>query len=871
MYLRSLKVRDFAGLDAADLEFDEGLNVVVGDNEAGKSTLLAALRAAFFVRHRASGENVKALAPYGRTARPDVSVAFALDGVDYRLTKGFLQRAEAVLEWPGGRLEGDAVEERLVELLGFAHGARGSKIDENQGAFGLLWVEQGNAPAGLDLGVGRHAVTASLEGEVGQILGGERGRRLLVAAKALQDRFFTGTLRVKADSPLKLAEDALEALRSERSERVAALAEYEERIEKLSDRRARLASYERDDVRGRAETALAKAEEAARALDGARRDLDEAERGVKRAEAAFDAAAARASARRNRRSQAADAAVRTEALAGRLAELAEDAAARATARESAQAALDEARARLAAAETAAGAGRRAAERVRLAEDAQRLRRDLATARELAERLRALAEGAPASSIDERAVKALEAAERERREAEIRLSVAAPVVVFAPRDGRTIKRADGEAVAAGAEIRVGEAAEFALEGFGSLSVRPGGSAGELAATLRSARAREAELLHAGGVVSAAEARAMLAKGEERAREAASLRADLARAAPNGIDALAHSLDDVSRKLAAFGEEEVAAGDRDALEQALRAARERLARAEAVREAAGSAAGAADLALARAESDVAHARETAEGLAAALRVEEGERTDAALDEDVAAADVERQGERGLLSARRHAFEKADPDAVRLERDRAAKVVTETARTLTELMREASALEGELRVQGAASLGEHVERLDGEIASAEAEVARLRLEADASRLLHETLSAAQSDAREHWLGPIKSRVAPYLRLIQPESEIAFHDESLEIRSLQRHGREEEFRRLSHGAREQIAVVTRIALAEVLKNGGHPAAVILDDALVNTDEKRLARMHLVLRRAAERLQVIVLTCRERDFRDLGAPIRRL
>jgi uncharacterized protein YhaN len=51
----------------------------------------------------------------------------------------------------------------------------------------------------------------------------------------------------------------------------------------------------------------------------------------------------------------------------------------------------------------------------------------------------------------------------------------------------------------------------------------------------------------------------------------------------------------------------------------------------------------------------------------------------------------------------------------------------------------------------------------------------------------------------------------------------------------------------------------------------VILDDALVNTDEERLDRMHLVLHRAAEHLQVLILTCRERDFLRLGAPVTRI
>ena len=76
--------------------------------------------------------------------------------------------------------------------------------------------------------------------------------------------------------------------------------------------------------------------------------------------------------------------------------------------------------------------------------------------------------------------------------------------------------------------------------------------------------------------------------------------------------------------------------------------------------------------------------------------------------------------------------------------------------------------------------------------------------------------------------------------------------------------------GAREQVAVITRLALADLLRASGHPTALILDDALVNSDEGRLERMHRVLQTAAKSLQVLVLTCRERDFVGLGT-IKRL
>ena len=86
-----------------------------------------------------------------------------------------------------------------------------------------------------------------------------------------------------------------------------------------------------------------------------------------------------------------------------------------------------------------------------------------------------------------------------------------------------------------------------------------------------------------------------------------------------------------------------------------------------------------------------------------------------------------------------------------------------------------------------------------------------------------------------------------------------------------EEPFYGLSVGAREQLAVLTRLAFAEMLAERGKPARVILDDALVNTDEPRFDRMLLILRRAARNIQIIALTCRERDYQALGAPFIRL
>lgn len=122
-------------------------NLITGPNGAGKSTLLGALSAAFVISHRSEHQDIARWRPWGRTLAPRVVVEFESGGRRYRLTKVFLQRAQAVLEEEGpqgfARLaQGDAVEERLPAFLG---GSARPGVDARARPWllaGLLWVPQ---------------------------------------------------------------------------------------------------------------------------------------------------------------------------------------------------------------------------------------------------------------------------------------------------------------------------------------------------------------------------------------------------------------------------------------------------------------------------------------------------------------------------------------------------------------------------------------------------------------------------------------------------------------------------------------------------------------------------------------------------------
>ena len=70
----------------------------------------------------------------------------------------------------------------------------------------------------------------------------------------------------------------------------------------------------------------------------------------------------------------------------------------------------------------------------------------------------------------------------------------------------------------------------------------------------------------------------------------------------------------------------------------------------------------------------------------------------------------------------------------------------------------------------------------------------------------------------------------------------------------------------REQIAILARLAFADMLKDQCLPALIVLDDALAFSDDRRLVRMVEILEEAAAHLQIIILSCREDRFTDIEA-----
>ena len=170
------------------------------------------------------------------------------------------------------------------------------------------------------------------------------------------------------------------------------------------------------------------------------------------------------------------------------------------------------------------------------------------------------------------------------------------------------------------------------------------------------------------------------------------------------------------------------------------------------------------------------------------------------------------------------------------------------------------------GGAGIDESVDRTHHELEQATLRRVRFDRDIQVLDLLSSTLRGAETEAKECFLVPVLNRVRPYLQMLFPNAAISM-DEDLNIVGMSRRpGYRERFDHLRMGTQEQIAVLVRLAFAEMLVDQGAPAAVILDDALVFSDDQRMRLMFDILSHAAERVQIEVFTCREQLFEGLGA-----
>ena len=163
-------------------------------------------------------------------------------------------------------------------------------------------------------------------------------------------------------------------------------------------------------------------------------------------------------------------------------------------------------------------------------------------------------------------------------------------------------------------------------------------------------------------------------------------------------------------------------------------------------------------------------------------------------------------------------------------------------------------------------HPTELNGpELEKAEARAKRYAFEVKALDELRRTLDAARSAARDAYFEPVKQELMPLISMLHGNAELEMDGETMLPARIRRDGLEDDIDVLSGGATEQIAILTRLAFARLYAKQGRQVPVILDDALVHSDDDRIVRMFTALTRISKDQQIIVFSCRSRAFEELG------
>ena len=843
----------------------DGLNIVIEPNETGKSTLLEAIRAAFFVPHRSSNQLTRSYQPFGENVAPEIAVTFDAAGAPWTVAKRFLKSPSIEVRGPGGRSQGDSAEEQLQALLGFERDTSRNGDVAAYGALGLLWVGQAEALAVSAPGrIVRDTIQATLEAEVGTILGGAAYER--VRERVDQQFAVFWTAKGSPGGEQKIARERLDQAQLVAREAASKVDVLEKSFAELEAARGRLKVLHREmadttDADRRAD--LIRSLEIARAAAQmlAQRKAEHEVASIRLQ--TLDEVVARHAAAVLARNKAQ---VTLDAAKARRAERAEELTAARHKADTTRATLVEARANRQQAKTAlAEAEQHAATlRRRHAVTSARVRHE--TVIELEQRL-SVAKATAATMIAPEAISRLEKGERSIAEARAELAAGATTIELvgsAPDiliDGNPIS---GERRVLTRETRIG------LGNGAELIIRPPASAGSAELRLAEAIARYNDTLAELSVESIAAARERNDAARDAAGEVKTLSAQLdasATADPElGLAAGVHALKLLVAGLPPVAEGE--SGDEEALPvrafgYAVDAAETALARAEGAEESAAMALGLIeeqDRPLAASEAGaVSDLQNAASQLG---QTEEGEGF-ANLQRDLSearekaaeAATVLNEAERSAVA---HDVRSIERGIANIDARQAA--ANEARRRLeTDIAR----LEGTIESEGGKGLAERAAVATEEAIAAEQALARTIEEAQTLKLLRETLEEVRTETSRTYVGPVTTRAKRHIERLLPGSDLVFADD-LGLAAISRSGSPEDCVSLSRGTQEQLAVLTRLAIADLLREEGRPVSLILDDPLVYADDTRLDLMTEILTEAAQHMQVIMLTCRERAFRHM-------
>jgi uncharacterized protein YhaN len=302
---------------------------------------------------------------------------------------------------------------------------------------------------------------------------------------------------------------------------------------------------------------------------------------------------------------------------------------------------------------------------------------------------------------------------------------------------------------------------------------------------------------------------------------------------------------------------------AAEQARQDANDALARERQAHALAEQSAGQASQVLEAAKAGSASAARSLEAARTTASDESLTATITAAKEALAAAEIAHE------EAKTKAANAGTPDRIEDQIKRLERARTERDKRIAKLRESIAGLEAQVRAKAERGPDEALAAAEERRSRLTVELERIKRDVAALKLLDATLREAQASVEAQYLRPVTEKLRPHLAALFGEADIGMAGD-FSLQTLHRANRAEDIAQLSAGTQEQLAILSRLAFAEVLAAQGRPVVLLLDDALVFADDRRIQDMFSALERAAERFQVIVLSCHQRLFDGLGGDNQR-
>ncbi|EAR09134.1 AAA family ATPase [Reinekea blandensis] len=840
----------------------EGLNLFVGPNESGKSTLVSAIRAAFFERYKSN--SVKDLQPWGdSSAAPSVSIAFEWQNQSWQLDKRFLKRQRCDLKTPSETLNGEEAEERLAELLGYGFSGRGASKAENWGIPGLLWVEQGqvqNIQEPVDhASTHLQSVLSNQLGDVASTQGDalidriEAQSKELLTATGQPNKFLKGIIQADDDAQAKLS-----ALQDD-------VRQYNDQVDELG----RLQSQQQEQDHNQPWNALRKQ------ADQARGQLQEARQWQQQQQ----------SQKQTRHEVTRQIELTREKLQGfedqseRLQQRAQAHQQALQQRESCAAREPVLKKSLETAKQAEQDARQRAQQARQSNRTLQLRQShqqvqaqcqdltdkLTKAEALDAQIAELSQQQAMLVVDADALTALQQSERKREQLILQQEALASRLSFNLQENANV-RVNGDAVSGQGERALVARTTVDIEGVGSISFEPGGSdLAELQRQTENVTAKRDDALQRLSVASLDEAEQNAEQHRSVTQALEAKRTELRFFAPKGLEELRRERQQLHDQQAQLNEQlstlpDIAEAevDVDRAERLLEEAGDALKQVEADWNA-------YQLELAQAQHHASAAEQEWQRLSEQLSSPEQQALKEQTQQELIDLQARDQSFQNAIAALQEKIDNANPDLLEQDIQRLTQSADSQEADARERTRQIDRLQTLLEQVGATGLGEKLD--DAQRAATQAQQRRVELErrAEALWLLLEQLRSARHRLTQKLQAPLQKHLNHYLRLLFPGAELTV-DDQLRPEQLQRKDQDRaDMTTLSYGAQEQMGLICRLAYADLLKEAGRPTLIILDDALVHSDRERLDQMKRILFDAATRHQVLLFSCHPENWRDLG------